>query len=900
MSTTRRLLTCLLGPLLFATTAVAADIELIELDNGLEVLLREAHGSEMVASIVTIGAGSRFEDEATFGSSHFLEHMVFNGTSLRTREDINEGIKAYGGYINAFTRRDYTCFILMIPSEFLREGLAIQADMLFDSTLPEEEFAKERLVVIEEMNKDYDSGSYRGDLFRNETLMAGTPYASPILGTVETISSLSRQRVLDYYRERYRPDNCRIYLMGDFEKRQTLHLLDELFGEFTDAPVPEMAPVSLGWPEEGEYTLYRAEEGAPQLDLYWQVPGIAEGQYPAQAVLTGILENEYRSPLSNGEGGRLDLGLSIEQYEDFAICHMNLDPGERSVEEGLGLLADRLRGLVDWAPDADLVRDVARGQRFDDVLLRDTFHFFAMMASPDLHYGGYDYLSGSDQALRELTPAAITRALRTSLLASAPRIIYSTVAEGSGTLPDKVLAAFPRLPAAVEGDVAFSVKPRYRSRNLEREKRAKRSRTAKIVTKRVVLSNGLTVLIKSDPAGEVFASHLLIRGRSAMEPEGRAGIVTLAHELLKAGAAGRSEEEIEAEITRLGLRLKTVDNPWIPFDDYYSREDFSWLRLECLDESGLAALALLADLVGGAEYPETAVSAAKARMMGALRGGMRPSSQAQESLYSHVFEGSTRGMSIKGTPGSIMSITAADLREFHGRYFDPRRMVLSVVSGLPVRKVLQEIERQFGDFESGVGEIGVTVPNGGPVEIRVPMDKTQVTILGGQVIPDWRSLEAGLPVLVDVLSTRMALELREKQGLAYSLGAGLRVVPGLNSDDPGFALLSFQISTAAGNRERAVEGILTELQHLADEPPTEEEVFLSVNDSWGRGLMRNLSRIHQAYQMGLNAHLGLDPFGGRGDRVRRQRKLTAEELATLANDYLLKPNWVWVYAGGGL
>ncbi|MCP5109683.1 MAG: insulinase family protein, partial [bacterium] len=192
----------------------------------------------MVASIVTVGAGTRYEDVDSYGASHFLEHRCFNGTATRSREDINAGIKAYGGYIHAFTRREYTCYILLIPTEYLREGLEIQADMLFGSLLDETEFAKEKLVVLEEMNKDYDSGSYRGDLHRNASILAGTPYAHPVLGSVETITNLDRDEVLSYYHERYQPSNSRLFLVGDFDRRGVMDLLDDVFGAHESAVAP--------------------------------------------------------------------------------------------------------------------------------------------------------------------------------------------------------------------------------------------------------------------------------------------------------------------------------------------------------------------------------------------------------------------------------------------------------------------------------------------------------------------------------------------------------------------------------------------------------------------------------------------------------------------------------------
>ncbi len=413
--------------LLPAFPGAAAELRREELANGLDVLLKESHGSPMVASIVTVGAGARYEDADSYGASHFLEHMCFNGTATRSREDINEGIKAFGGYINAFTRREYTCYILLIPTEYLREGLEIQADMHFGSVLDETEFAKEKLIVLEEMNKDYDSGSYRSDLHRNASILAGTPYAHPVLGSVETITNLDRDEVLAYYSERYQPSNCRLFLVGDFDRRGVMDLLDEVFGvhESDTAPPPES--VRPEWPEEGAIEIYAAEEGEPRFDLYWIAPSLADGDHAAQSALAQMISDEHRSPLLAGEEG-LELNLGMELFADFNLFNLTVSSlGDESPAALAERVAELLHRLDKWVPDQSWVAEVAHGMRVDEIFLQDTYHYYAMMKSAELHLGGYPLLSETRESLATLGSKRIRKALERSLLAGPPRIIWSAV-----------------------------------------------------------------------------------------------------------------------------------------------------------------------------------------------------------------------------------------------------------------------------------------------------------------------------------------------------------------------------------------------------------------------------------------------------------------------------------------
>lgn len=123
------------------------------LENGLEVLTIHNSASPMVCLNTTIRVGSAFEDYNTSGMSHMLEHLLFNGTDTRSQEVLYEETDDLGAYSNAYTSEYFTDFILLLPSQYLLEGMDIQSDMLFHSVIPAEKLEKERGIVIEEIRK---------------------------------------------------------------------------------------------------------------------------------------------------------------------------------------------------------------------------------------------------------------------------------------------------------------------------------------------------------------------------------------------------------------------------------------------------------------------------------------------------------------------------------------------------------------------------------------------------------------------------------------------------------------------------------------------------------------------------------------------------------------------------
>jgi predicted Zn-dependent peptidase len=223
----------LMLPLLLLTSPVLAGKTTFHtLDNGMEVILKENHAVSLISSVIVVKAGSKYENDQNNGFTHLLEHMLFNGTETKTREDITEGIKNYGGYINAFTRQEMTGYLVVMPTEFIDQGLDIQSDQLFNSILPADEFPKERDIVAEEIKKDNDyEGSVAYDYF-NSVIFEATPYARPVIGYEETIKSVSRDEVMNYYKEYYVPNNMIAFVSGDFETGEMIKLVEKYFGGY--------------------------------------------------------------------------------------------------------------------------------------------------------------------------------------------------------------------------------------------------------------------------------------------------------------------------------------------------------------------------------------------------------------------------------------------------------------------------------------------------------------------------------------------------------------------------------------------------------------------------------------------------------------------------------------------
>jgi predicted Zn-dependent peptidase len=205
-----------------------------KLKNGLTLLLVPVEGTETVSLIVNVGAGSRYEDDSIVGMTHFLEHLIFDGTKRRpTSLDISKEIDAIGADVNAHPTEEYTNYHIKAASEHLDKIVDIVSDMLLESLFTDSEIEKEKKVVTEEIKMRSDiPSSYIFQVF-DQALFSGTPLARYTGGTVETISKIKREDVVNFYNKFYFAENTYICLAGNFSGRPEKDLVELIEGKFS-------------------------------------------------------------------------------------------------------------------------------------------------------------------------------------------------------------------------------------------------------------------------------------------------------------------------------------------------------------------------------------------------------------------------------------------------------------------------------------------------------------------------------------------------------------------------------------------------------------------------------------------------------------------------------------------
>ena len=203
-----------------------------KLNNGLRIITENIPYVKSITIGIWIKTGSKNENLSNNGIAHFIEHMLFKGTSNRTAKEIAEQVDGVGGQINAFTSKEYTCYYMKVLDSHLDLAVDILSDMLFNSKFDSQEIKKERSVIFEEISMYEDSPEDLVHELLAKTLLKNSTLGYPILGTEKSLNKIDRDVMLGYTNANYVANNSVISVAGNFDEESLLKAIDSKFGKW--------------------------------------------------------------------------------------------------------------------------------------------------------------------------------------------------------------------------------------------------------------------------------------------------------------------------------------------------------------------------------------------------------------------------------------------------------------------------------------------------------------------------------------------------------------------------------------------------------------------------------------------------------------------------------------------
>lgn len=324
----------------------------ITLPNGLRIVGERIPHFRSVSVGLWVGAGSQYETIPEAGVSHYIEHMVFKGTTSRSARDIAEQMDEVGGQLNAFTSKECTCFYAKVVDEHVRLALDIISDLAVRPVFDPVEMEKEKGVVLEEIDMAEDTPE---DLVHEMLMLAhfgDQPVSRPILGTADSVKALTREQVLDYWRRMYRPENAVLAVAGSYDWNAIVGLAQEFLGSWekgrflrpefhTNLVEPtflrrekdiEQANICLGFPG-----LATGDEMGYECSLFSSVYGGAMSSRLFQKIREekGLAYSVYSYPNAYTDCGMLSVFAATNPENAQDVCDMIREETARLVRDGL-------------------------------------------------------------------------------------------------------------------------------------------------------------------------------------------------------------------------------------------------------------------------------------------------------------------------------------------------------------------------------------------------------------------------------------------------------------------------------------------------------------------------------------------------------------------------------------
>jgi len=338
------------------------------LPGGLRVITESLPAVRSTAFGIWAGVGSRDEDLAHAGATHYLEHLLFKGTSRRTALEISAAMDAVGGELNAFTAKEYTCYYARVLDADLPLAIDVLADMVTGSLIEPRDVDAERGVILEEiaMNDDDPSDTVH-EAFAAQ-LFGDTPMGRPILGTADSINAITRSQIAEHYAARYKPENLVVAAAGSLNHAEVVELTRSAFasvltGQAEPVPPRLAGPGAQAGPEGTGVRL--VSRGIEQANLVLGCAGLSrtDDRRFALGVLNAALGGGMSSRLFQEVREKRGLAYSVysfsSQHADSGIWGVYAGCLPAKADEVLAICRDEITKVVDGGLTDD---ELQRGQ----------------------------------------------------------------------------------------------------------------------------------------------------------------------------------------------------------------------------------------------------------------------------------------------------------------------------------------------------------------------------------------------------------------------------------------------------------------------------------------------------------------------------------------------------------
>ncbi len=846
----------LAGSCVFASDAVQKFV----LENGQNVIIKEVHSNPIVTMDTWIKTGSINENDDNNGVSHFLEHLFFKGSKNHPTGEFDKLLETRGGVTNAATSKDYTHYYITIPSKFFDEALSLHADMLLNPLVPRKELEKERKVVLEEIAKDENSPN--NVVYDNLVSMLYTnhPYKRKVIGKRSIIETIHRDEIMDYYGKWYIPGNMVTVIVGDVDAGSALEKVKENFG--TDIQKAEKTVFKKEKPltEQKRKVEYLDTQSAYML-IGFRGVAINNSDSYALDVLATILGEGRTSVFYKNIKDKMQLATSISAsnvgFRDDGIFYISAN----FIPEKLTKLENQIFCEID-----SIIRNGVTSEQVSlakNIIERDTYYQRESISNIAQEIGYVMVTSGDIKVydnyvdnIKKVTPHEVKRV--------AEKYLGKSRSAVSIVLPESSKEV---KTSAVSSDIKGSAVLNSESNGIQSYK----------------LSNGATLIFTQNTSNEIVAISIFAKGGNFTDA--KYGTAALTSEVMMKGTKNYSSHELAEVLEDNGIKISPS-----------TRSDAFLISVLTTVPQYDTTLNLLNEVVNNATFSNYEIDKVKTDKLNSIKRSRDiPLNVALEGYKNLIFSGTPYTNSIALMEKNIPQITRNDIVNYYNKIFAPQNIVISINGNVDKEKTIQIFSNMFKSSDNSKFRYSghkselkdISTPK--TVVKQIPTTNTDWIILGWPVAgldekKDFAALSVIDSLLGTGMSSRLFVNLRDQEGLAYQLGSSYSA----NALKGSFIVY---IGTNPETYDKSLAGLWKEINRLKTEFVGSKELQEAKDKLTGQFVLSLETNMDKASANGWY-ETSMNDYNFTNEFEKLINSVTETDIMHVANKYFKENNYV--------
>lgn len=862
--------------------ALQSRIQVLELNNGIQVVLAPAAGSGLTAVNVWVRAGSAQDPPDRQGLAHYYEHMVLKNSD-RFPGPVFDWVESRGGRIGALTYYDYTEYHTVIPSEHADFAISLLADMVTRRTFTQEDMEKERKVVLREKNRQEDIASIRLEVNTRSALLGSSPYANPVLGTEESIKSITVTDLIQWARKFYVPGSMTVVVVSDVEPAHLLERVEASFGIIKPEPLPPLTkPRTVTPASQQQHTLAYAGD-LEHMAVAWALPPADDLE---QVAIRHVLANLLAVKLV------LDDGSTSVVYDPTFSPNLILVASEFPQNVDSDDVWDQILYQVEFIQKGRFLRehialakkwlvDDMKAVRKNGIWFADQLGLFSVITGNPLDVFSYiEHVESVDK--KQLI------AMANEHLTAESRVEYRMVANDDGAgraSTDEFLdsSQYGWLGSIVvmlyDVQYVFSqIGDRVSERFMQFAVWIKSKHwtwgfaEAKIVEGEdfLILDNGIRILLLPESSSDFVEVHVLVGSGISEETANKAGISSFTSGFL---LYWLNEDRFE------GLDAKSNVGSWL---------DTTLLTLNATSASWPAALPPFLKRIMKPVWEDGHMESYRDWVIQDIRSlEADPFKIAASQLYTSLFGEGGYANPLAGTIESVSSFALDDLINFYERYYVPENMVIAVAGNFDPEMMVATLARTIGKLEASTAWREPSVYDIAPAPAKMTStdwENIQLAwiLIGlpgpGLASDDYATLKVLNSIMGSGSSSRLFSHFRQQEADVYVAYSFVRPLPRRS-------IMILYAQVLPGDRKKFVETTLAEVRNIATGGVTEEELQTAISREVGLQLRYDEWIGDRAVARGFDILYDIG-HSGEGRLIEQVDDVTVQDVSRLAQEML--------------